>query len=67
MLGVPLHRFADGADVVTQVATALYVYLKAKDVSAVKQGVIKIKGEKYSETRIDEAIKRLKRTGYITA
>lgn len=48
-------------------ATALYVYLKAKDVSAVKQGVIKIKGEKYSETRIDEAIKRLKRTGYITA
>lgn len=48
-------------------ATALYIYLKAKDVSAVKQGVIKIKGEKYSETRIDEAIKRLKRTGYITA
>lgn len=46
-------------------ATALYVYQKAKDVSTVKQGVIKIKGEKYSETRIDEAIERLKKQGIL--
>ena len=47
-------------------ATSLYVYLQAKkDVSAVKLGVIKIKGNKYSEKRIDSAIDRLARTGYI--
>lgn len=47
-------------------ATSLYVYLQAKkEVSAVKLGVIKIKGNKYSEKRIDSAIDRLARTGYI--
>lgn len=47
-------------------ATSLYVYLQTKkDVSAVKPGVIKIKGSKYSEKRIDAAIDRLARTGYI--
>ena len=47
-------------------ATSLYVYLQTKkDVSAVKPGVMKIKGSKYSEKRIDAAIDRLARTGYI--
>jgi hypothetical protein len=47
------------------IATALYVYLQVKDVDKVKEGVIKIKGSKYSESRIDGAIKHLKDTGYI--
>ena len=47
-------------------ATSLYVYLQAKkDISTVKPGVIKIKGNKYSDKRIDSAIDRLARTGYI--
>lgn len=46
-------------------ATALYVFLQARDVQRVKDGVIKIKGSKYSEQRISDAIARLKRTGYI--
>ena len=49
------------------IATALYVYLQARDINRIKSGVIKIKGSKYSEVRIDNAIKRLQTTGYIVA
>lgn len=49
------------------IATALYVYLQIKDVKRVKEGVIKIKGSKYSDSKIDTAIERLKMTGYIVA
>lgn len=48
------------------VATTLYVYKQIEDVSKVKSGVIKIKGNKYSEKRIDAAIDRLIKTGYIS-
>ena len=48
-------------------ATALYVYLQVKDANKVKDGVIKIKGTKYTERKIDTAIARLRRTGYIAA
>ena len=47
------------------IATALYVYLQTKDIDKVKAGVVKIKGSKYSDTRIDAAINRLKTTGYV--
>lgn len=46
-------------------ATALYVYLQIKDPAKIKAGVIKIKGTKYPESRIDRAINRLERTGYL--
>ena len=47
-------------------ATTLYVYLQAKkDTAKVKPGVVKIKGKKYSEMRLDAAIDRLVKTGYI--
>ncbi|MGF7144580.1 hypothetical protein HNQ56_003011 [Anaerotaenia torta] len=39
----------------------------SKDISKVKSGVLKIKGSKYSEARIDAAIDRLKTSGYIAA
>lgn len=48
-------------------ATALYVYLQVKDIDKIKAGVLKIKGGKYSEQRIEAAIERLKKTGYIAA
>ena len=48
-------------------ATALYVFLKVRDANKVKDGVIKIKGTKYTERQIDAAITRLRRTGYIAA
>lgn len=48
-------------------ATALYVYMQTKDVNKIKSGVIKIKGTKYSEKKIDDAIQRLKTTGYVFA
>lgn len=49
-------------------ATALYVYLQAeKDTAKVKPGVVKIKGKKYSEKRIDAAINRLVKTGFIVS
>lgn len=48
-------------------ATALYVYLNDKDINRIKRGVIKIKGNKYSEKRIDEAIKRLRNNGFLAA
>lgn len=49
------------------IATALYVYLQIKDVKRVKEGVVKIKGSKYSDSQIDTAIERLKKTEYIVA
>lgn len=49
------------------IATALYIYLQVKDVAKIKPGVIKIKGSKYSEERIDMAIDRLTRVGYIAS
>ena len=48
-------------------ATALYVYLQVKDASRIKAGVLKIKGSKYSESNIDDAIDRLRKTGYLSA
>ena len=48
-------------------ATALYVYLQVRDANKVRDGVIKIKGTKYTERKIDTAIARLRRTGYIAA
>lgn len=56
----------DTASELELLATALYVYLKDKDVSKIKPDVIKIKGEKYNGSRIDQAIARLKKTGFIT-
>lgn len=47
-------------------ATTLYIYLQTKkDATKIKPGVIKLKGSKYSENRIDAAIDRLTKTGYI--
>lgn len=48
-------------------ATALYVYLCDKDVEKVKSGVKKIKGEKYSDHRISEAIAKLDRNDFFVA
>lgn len=48
-------------------ATALYVYLIDKKTSEIVSRVKKIKGEKYSDQRINDAIQRLERTGYIAA
>ena len=48
-------------------ATALYVFLQVRDANKVKDGVVKIKGTKYTERQIDTAITRLRRTGYIAA
>ena len=46
-------------------ATALYIYYQVADAQRIKPGVLKIKGSKYSEKRIDSAIARLKETGFI--
>ena len=48
-------------------ATTLYVYLIDKNTSEIVPRVTKIKGDKYSIQRIDNAIQRLKLTGYIAA
>ena len=48
-------------------ATALYVYSIDKKTSEIVSRVKKIKGEKYSVQRINDAIQRLERTGYIAA
>ena len=61
---IDLQNFASELELI---ATALYVYIQTKDKDKVKKGVLKIKGSKYSETRIDSAIVRLIRTGYIAA
>lgn len=47
-------------------ATALYVYLKVKDVDKIRSGVVKIKGNKYPDQRINSAISRLQATGYLS-
>ena len=49
------------------IATALYVYEKTKSKEKIKMGVKKIKGEKYSEARIEKAIQKLETEGYIAA
>lgn len=46
-------------------ATALYVFQQTRDVQKVKDGVIKIKGSKYTEQRINAAISRLQNAGYM--
>lgn len=46
-------------------ATALYVYMKRKNKEKIMDGVIKIKGGKYSKPKIRSAIQRLEETGYI--
>ncbi len=48
-------------------ATALYVYYQVADAEKIKAGVLKIKGSKYSERRIDSAIECLKTNGFIAA
>ena len=48
-------------------ATALYVYLQNRDIHKIKSDVIKIKGSKYTERRIDDAIRKLEQAGYIAA
>ena len=49
------------------IATALYVYLQNRDIHKIKSDVIKIKGSKYTERRIDDAIRKLEQAGYIAA
>ncbi|MCL1918147.1 MAG: hypothetical protein FWG14_07515 [Peptococcaceae bacterium] len=47
--------------------TALYVYIQLdKNKSAITEGVQKIKGNKYSKERIQNAIERLRTTEFIT-
>jgi len=46
-------------------ATALYVYGKKNDVETIPDGVKKIKGSKYNDTRINKAIDQLTENGYI--
>ena len=49
------------------IATALYVYVSLHDKERIKAGVKKIKGSKYSDSRIDSAITKLISSGYILA
>lgn len=49
------------------IATALYVYLCLNDKEKIKAGIKKIKGSKYSDSRIDAAITKLIHNGYIAA
>ena len=49
------------------IATALYVYLSIKDKEKIKAGVKKLKGTKYTDSRIDAAIIKLVDNGYIAA
>ncbi len=63
-----IDEFAkDTASELELLATALYVYLIDKNSSEVISRVKKIKGEKYSNQRISDAIQRLKRTEFIVA
>ena len=48
------------------IATALYVYLQIQNKNGIKDGVKKIKGNKYSDDRINMAINKLIENGYIT-
>lgn len=47
-------------------ATALYVYLKLKDTDKIHSGVVKIKGNKYTNQRISNAVSRLRSSGYLS-
>lgn len=49
------------------IATALYVYLGSHDTSGILDGVKMIKGSKYSEDRIIDAINKLEHFGYFVA
>ena len=49
------------------IATALYIYLRTNDIDRITNGVIKLKGAKYSEDRINKAIEKLIRNNYIAA
>lgn len=49
------------------IATALYVYVGSHDTSGILDGVKKIKGSKYSDERIIDAIYKLERSGYFAA
>lgn len=49
------------------IATSLYVYLQIKDPNKIRDDVMKIKGTKYTAEKIDAAIKRLEKAGYIAA
>ena len=63
-----IHEFAeDSASELELIATTLYVYSLVNDTVKVKDGVKKIKGSKYSDSKINTAIARLKKVGYITA
>lgn len=59
-----------GADTPSElelIATSLYVYQQVCDQAKVRDGVVKIKGTKYTTQRIDNAIARLIKTGYIAS
>ena len=49
------------------IATALFVYQETKNPGNIRDGVIKIKGNKYSESRIESAIGKLDRAGFFAA
>lgn len=49
------------------IATALYVFIQTKDRGRIMDGVKKIKGNKYSDSRINWAIGKLNDTGYFAA
>lgn len=49
------------------IATALYVYQSLRDKNKIKDGVKKIKGTKYSDSKIESAILKLIDNGYIAA
>ncbi len=49
------------------IATALYVYLQKRSTDEIVLDVQKIKGEKYSVSKIQEAIQTLKEAQYIVA
>ena len=49
------------------IATALYVFIQTKDRNSIMAGVKKIKGNKYSSSRINWAIGKLDETGYFVA
>lgn len=49
------------------IATALYVYISLNKKEKIKDCVKKLKGDKYSDSRIDAAITKLVDNGYIAA
>ena len=55
----------DTASELELLATALYIYLLDKNLEKVKPGVKKVKGEKYSDQRINDAITRLSTAGFL--